>query len=146
MDAAIRLDLLVPRMGFISLAKMPLPGGTSLAYILEPLCPAPCDQVREGLQSWDRFPLRLDVDQGLEIPTPGGPLGFFNARGLLQVTLPGAIASLLDAWKPYEVQRRTVGHSVQGTYRVAPGLRGAVDILGQTLEIRAPAPALTGGR
>lgn len=138
----IELDILVPniQLGFVSLsaARMPI-AGVTLAHVFEPLQVQPPRTVAEGAQTWEVFRLGLVEGQGLDLPLPIGRLAFFNDGGALVVAVPAVAEAMLASWAPYQ-QGALVhdGASVTGRYQVRRGLRGHVNILGRTLEIRAP--------
>lgn len=138
----IVLDILVPniKLGFItvSAARMPI-GGLTLAHVFEPLQVEAPRHLVEGAQSWEAFRLGLAEGQGLDLPLPVGRLAFFNDAGVLLVTVPQLAQAMLTSWAPYQDGPLTGdGASVTGRYQVRRGLRGHVNILGRTIEIRAP--------
>lgn len=136
--SAIRVVLTLPvlRLGVGPFAIDPLEHlvGAKVSDLLGPLMTGPVTQRRtEAGVLVDVYPLALPEGEGATVPLGGlGELGFFNARGLLVLTVPAAAASWVAARLGAAVVERAEGRSLDGrsrvvalTLRLHPGARAA---------------------
>lgn len=145
MSEVIKLNLLVPavslKLGFFEIDPIKQALGVSLEEVLESLLLAPVERMPSpsGRGMVDVYKLGLPEGEGVSIPLGGlGELGFWNERGLLELTVPyqlgqAAMDRLRDhVVKPAETVRAAdgVGWCARLTVRLRPGAATSLQVGG----------------
>jgi len=145
MSQVINLKLLVPavslKLGFIEIDPIKQALGVSFEEVLESLMLAPVVRMPSpsGRGMVDVYKLGLPEGEGISIPLGGlGELGFWNERGLLELTVPYRLGqAAMDRLrehvvKPAETVRASdgVGWCAKLTVKLRPGAATSLQVGG----------------